>query len=150
MKKATTPCKYNALACRVYRRSGFGANVLIIRFSLLLTLVAIANFLLAVALDRLTITGLAGSLSQLGVMALLGSFCLFLLGGLILLVKLMAASVLDYFSAKRRSERRTLFYIGRRDSLVRLFHFKKARLRYFNQQHRKRLLKKDERKSVPS
>jgi len=122
---------------------------LIVRFSLLLTLVAIAIFLLAVALDRLTITGLAGSLSQLGVIALLGSFCLFLLGGLILLAKLIAASVFDYFSAKRRSERRALFYIGRRDSLVRLFYFKKAHLNYFNQQHRKRLLKRNNRKSVP-
>ncbi|ESS67922.1 hypothetical protein MGMO_155c00020 [Methyloglobulus morosus KoM1] len=150
MKKATTPCKYNASACRVYLSYGFWVRVLIIRFSLLLTLGACANFLLAVVLEQVMLTDLAGQLSQLGVTALLGSFFLFLLGGLGLLSKLIAVAFFDYFSANRRIERRVLFYLGKRDSLNQLFHFKKARLRYFNQQHRKRLLKEDDRKSVPS
>jgi hypothetical protein len=123
---------------------------LIIRFSLLLALGAIANFLLAIALDQLTITNLAEQMSQLGSIVLLCAFFLLLLAGLALISKLIAASLYNYFSTRQRMERKLLFYTGRINRLNRLFHFKKARLLYFNQQKRKHLLKKNARKSVAS
>jgi hypothetical protein len=122
----------------------------IIRFSLLLVLGAIANFLLAIVFDQLTITGLSERLSQLGSMVLLCGFFLLLLSGLGLMSKLIIASFCDYFSTRQRTERRLLFYASQRNRLDRIFYFKKVRLLYINQQQRKHLLKKNDRKSVPS
>jgi hypothetical protein len=125
-------------------------NAVIIRFSLLLLLGAIANFLLAIILQQLTMASLAGQASQLGSMVLIGAFSLFLLSGLAYLSKLIIAAFCDYFSAARRMERNVLFYISQHNRLTRLFYFKKARLLYFNQQQRKRLLKKAAWKSASS
>lgn len=123
---------------------------MIIRIALLLVLGAIANFLLAIVLDQLTITNLADQASQLGSMMLLCAFFLLLLAGLGLLGKLITASLYDYFSIRQRMERKLMFYANKRNCLNRLFHFKKARLLYFNQQKRKHLLKKNGQKSVTS
>ncbi|WP_411726635.1 hypothetical protein [Methyloglobulus sp.] len=123
---------------------------MIIRFSLLLILGSIANFLLAIVLDRLTISNLADQASQLGSMVLLCAFFLLLLAGLGLLGKLITVSLYDYFSTRQRMERRLLFYTSRINRLNRLFQFKKARLLYFNLQKRKHLLKKNGQKSAAS
>jgi len=119
-----------------------------IRFSLLLILAAIAYFLLAIVLNQLTLTNLAGQISQLGSITLLCAFSLLLLTGFGLIGKLIIASFCDYFSTIGRIERRLLFYTSQRNRLNRLFQFKKARLIYLNQQKRKYLLKKSDRKSV--
>jgi hypothetical protein len=121
---------------------------LIIRFSLLLVLGAIASFLLAAVLYRLTITNLADQASQLGSMVLLCAFFLLLLAGAGLTGKLITAAFCDYFSARQCMERRLLFYVGRINRLNQLCHLKKIRLLYFNQQKRKHLLNKYNRKSV--
>jgi hypothetical protein len=125
-------------------------RVLIIRFSLLLILSAIAFFLLAIVLEQLTINNIAEQVSQLGAIMLLSAFSLLLLVGLGIVAKLIAASFRDYFSASQRMERKLLFYNGKYNRLHRLFQFKKARLLYFNQQHRKKLIKKEDWKSVSS
>jgi hypothetical protein len=120
----------------------------IIRFFLLLLLSAIANFLLAIAFGQLKMMDLAGQFSQLGAIVLLSAFSLFLVAGLVLVSQLIAAAVNDYFSIARRMERKVQFYSSKHQQLTRLFHFKKVRLLYFNQQYRKRLSKKIERNSV--
>jgi hypothetical protein len=124
--------------------------ILIVRLSLLLMLGAIANFLLAIVFDRLTLTHLAGLTSQLGSMLLLSAFSLFVLVGLGFMGKLIFAALCDYFSTRQRMERKLLFYIEKNNRLKQLFQFKKARLLYVNQQQRKRILKKADQKSVPS
>jgi hypothetical protein len=121
-----------------------------IRFSFLLILGAIANFLLAMVLDQLEITSFSERLSQLGSMMLLCGFFLLLLSGLGLMSKLIIASFCDYFSTRQRMERRLLFYASQRNRLDQIFYFKKIRLLYINQQQRKHLHKKNDRKSVPS
>jgi hypothetical protein len=121
---------------------------LIIRFSLLLILAAIANFLLVIVLDQLTITSFSAALSHLGSITLLCAFSLLLLAGLWTISKLTLAAFCDYFSAIERMERRLLFYTSQKNRLNRLFYFKKIRLLYISQQKRKRLLKKNGRKSV--
>jgi len=120
----------------------------VIRFSLLLLLGAIANFLLAIVFEQFKMMDLARQVSQLGAMALLSAFSLLLLAGLTLVSKLLFASVCAYFSASRRMERSVLFYLSKHERLTRLFQFKKARLLYFNQQYRKRLSKKIDRNSA--
>jgi hypothetical protein len=118
------------------------ASVLIIRFSLLLVLGAIANFLLAIVLDQLTITHVAERASQLGSITLLCAFLLFLSAGFWIIFRLILTSFFDYFSTKQCMERRLLFYTGQQNRLERLFQFKKVRVLYVNQQKRKHLLKK--------
>ena len=123
---------------------------MLIRFSLLLIFGAIASFLLAIVLDQLAISAIAGQVSQLGAMVLLCAFLLILIAGSGQISKLFIASVYGYFSTRQRMERKLLFYINKHNRLNQLFLLKKARLLYFGQQQRKRLLKKDGRKSVPS
>jgi hypothetical protein len=125
-------------------------SVLIIRFSLLLLLGAVASFLLAIALDQLAATNFAEQAAQFGSMVLICAFSLLLLTGFGLLAKLIVASFCDYFSTRQRLERRLLFYTGNRNRLNRLFYFKKVRLLYISQQKRKQLLKKHGRTSVTS
>jgi hypothetical protein len=123
-------------------------GIVIIRFSLLLILGAVANFLLAIILEQLTMSNLAGQVSRLGAMLLLGAFSLFLLAGLTLVIKVVFTNFCDYFSTTRRMERNVLFYTSKHKRLKQLFQFKKARLLYFNQQYRKRLSTKNDRKSA--
>jgi hypothetical protein len=124
--------------------------VLIIRFSLLLIMSAIAFFLLAIVLEQLTINNIAGHVSQLGAIVLLCAFSLLLSAGLGVVASLITTSFRDYFSTRQRMERKLLFYNDEYNRLHRLFQFKKARLLYFNQQHRKKLNKKEDWKSVSS
>jgi hypothetical protein len=121
---------------------------LIIRFSLLLVCGAIVSFLLAIVLDQLSITNLAVQATELGAITLLCAFSLIALSGLMLAGKLSVTVFCEYFSGRQRMERKLLFYTGRRNRLNQIFQFKKARLLYVNQQKRKHLLTKDDRKSA--
>jgi hypothetical protein len=121
---------------------------LIIRFSLLLVCGAIVSFLLAIVLDQLSITNLAVQATELGAITLLCAFSLIALSGLMLAGKLSVTAFCEYFSGRQRMERKLLFYTGRRNRLNQIFQFKKARLLYVNQQKRKHLLTKDDRKSA--
>jgi hypothetical protein len=117
-------------------------GILIIRLALLLIFVAIADFLLAMVLDQLTITSFSVQLSSLGSLMLLFAFSLLLLTGLWTTFRLMLTSCCNYFSISQRMERRLLFYTNQRNRLNRLFHFKKYRLLYVNLQKRKKAAKK--------
>ena len=121
---------------------------MIIRFSLLLVFGAIVSFLLAIVLDQLSITNLAVQVTELGAIILLCAFSLIALSGLMLAGKLSIAAFCEYFSGIQRMERKLLFYTDRRNRLNKIFQFKKARLLYVNQQKRKHLLAKDDRKSA--
>lgn len=129
---------------RAYLESiNFGVSILIIRFSLLLVLAAVASFSLTIALDHLTMTHhLAEQASQLGSIVMLSAFLLLLFAGLGLLGKLIIVAFYQYFSTRQRMERKILFYISKHNRLKQLFYFKKARLLYVRQQKRKHLLKK--------
>ena len=109
---------------------------------------AIVSFLLAIVLDQLSITNLAVQVTELGEITLLCAFSLIALSGLMLAGKLSIAAFCEYFSGRQRMERKLLFYTGRRNRLNQIFQFKKARLLYVNQQKRKHLLTKDDRKSA--
>lgn len=123
---------------------------MVIRLTLLLIPTAIANFLLAIVLEQFSMTALATQVSQLGSIVLLSAFFLFLCTGLAHLSKLAIITFYGYFSPTRRMERNLLFHISKYNRLTRLFHFKKARLLYMNQQQRKRLLKKVDWKAISS
>lgn len=127
------------IECKIFNLS---VSVFMIRFSLLLILGAIANFLLAIVLDQLKITSFSGRMSQLGSIVLLCGFFLLLVMGLWTILRLIFVSCCDYFSTRQRMERKLLFYTNQRNCLNRLFYFKKIRLLYTNQQKRKHLLKK--------
>ncbi len=114
---------------------------MIIRFSLLLVVSAFANFFLVSVFEQLTITKLAELTAQLGSMLLLCAFLSLLLTSLWMVFCLLLASVFAYFSAQQRLKRKLLFYINKHEHLRRFFYFKKARLRYLNQQKCKYLLK---------
>lgn len=109
---------------------------------------AIVSFLLAIVLDQLSIADFAVQLTQLGAITLLCAFSLIALSVLMLAGKLSIAAFCEYFSGRQRMERKLLFYTGRRNRLNQIFQFKKARLLYVNQQKRKHLLAKDDRKSA--
>lgn len=81
---------------------------MLIRFSLLLIFGAIASFLLAIVLDQLAISAIAGQVSQLGSVLLLCAFFLILIAGFGQISKLFIASVYDYFSTRQRMERKLL------------------------------------------
>ena len=120
---------------------------MIIRLALLLIFAAIANFVLAIALDQLTLTSFSVYVSNLGSIMLLCAFSLLLLAGLWTIFRLMLTSICNYFATRQRMERRLLFYTSQHNRLNRLFHFKKVRLLYISQQKRKSLLKKHDKKS---
>jgi hypothetical protein len=106
------------------------------------------SFLLAIVFDQLTLIRFAEYTSQFGSITLLSAFFVLLLAGLGMIASLINASISSYFSTRRRLERRLLFYFNRRNNLNQLFHSKKIRLFYINQQKRKQLLAKNDRKML--
>jgi hypothetical protein len=121
---------------------------LIIRFALLLIFAGISLFFLAIGLNQLAFSQLAEQTSQFGSLVLLCAFALPLLISLIQLAKMMLTAFFDYFSSHRRIERKLLFYANQHNRIKRLFHLKKIRMLYVNQQKRKHLLRQNNRKSV--
>ncbi len=81
---------------------------------------------------------------------LLSAFAMLIIAGLWGVAKISACSVLDYFSAKQRVQRRLWFVQARRDQLKRLFYFKEMQIKYVNDLNRKRLLKLNNRKHIQS
>lgn len=79
---------------------------------------------------------------------LLSAFMVLIIAGLLGVVKITARSVLDYFSAAQRVQRRLWFTQARRDQVKRLFYFKTKQIKYFNELSRKRLLKLNNRKHI--
>lgn len=107
-------------------------------------------FLLVELLLWLAVPGLPGALTALGAAMLLSGFAAIIITGLLGVFKIIVRSVLDYFSAKQRVQRRLWFVQARQDQVKSLFYFKTRQIRYFNELSRKRLLKLNNRKHIRS
>ena len=112
---------------------------MVIRITLLLIPVAIANFMLAIAFQQLMMKELAGFLSQLGSFVLLCAFSAVLLAVLGAGIHSLVLSVCRYLSHAPRMERKLMFYKNKYGQLSRLFLFKQERVKYLSRQQRKRL-----------
>ncbi|MDP1663935.1 MAG: hypothetical protein Q8L79_02335 [Methylobacter sp.] len=123
---------------------------MIIRISLLLMLASLPVFLLVELLLWLAIPGLPSAIIMLGTAMLLSAFAVLIIAGLLGIFKIIARTVLDYFSAKQRAQRRLWFVQARQDQVKRLFYFKAMQIRYFNELNRKRLLTLNNRKHIQS
>ncbi len=123
---------------------------MIIRVSLLLFLAALLVFLSVELFLGIALPGLAGALTTLGSALLLSAFALLIVTGLWTVAKAIVASVADYFSSAQRAQRRLRFVQAKQDQLKRLFHFKALKIKYLNEQSRKRLLKLNDRKHIRS
>ncbi len=107
-------------------------------------------FLLVEVLLWLAVPGLPGVLTALATAMLLSGFAALIIAGLWGVGKIIVHSVLDYFSAKQRVQRRLWFVEAKQDQVKRLFYFKTRQIKYFNELSRKRLLKLNNRKHIRS
>ena len=98
----------------------------------------------------LDVPGLPGILTALGSAMLLSAFVVLIIAGLWGVAKIVVRSVLDYFSAKQRVQRRLWFVQARQEQVKRLFYFKTLQIKYVNELNRKRLLKLNNRKHIRS
>ncbi len=112
-----------------------------------------AAFTLFVSVDLLlglAVPGLPGIMTRLGLVALFSAFALLLVAGLFVMIKLILASCLDYFSARQRLQRRLLFNHAQQDRFKRLFYFRTLQINYLNELKRKRLLRANNRQHIRS
>ncbi len=112
-----------------------------------------AAFTLFVSVDLslgLAVPGLPGIMTQLGLVALFSAFALLLVAGLFVVIRLVLASCLDYFSARQRLQRRLLFNLAQQDRFKRLFYFRTLQINYLNELKRKRLLRANNRQHIRS
>ncbi|MFU8787714.1 MAG: hypothetical protein ACNA7G_01720 [Methylobacter sp.] len=123
---------------------------MIIRLSLLLTLAAFLLFLLVELLLHLAVPGLPALLTLLASAMLLGAFCVLIIAGLAGVATATVGAIADYFSAKRRAQRRLWFAQGRHEQLRRLFYFKKMQVKYSHERSRQCLLARNNRKHIRS
>lgn len=107
-------------------------------------------FLLVELLLWLAVPGLPGVLTRLATAMLLSGFAALIITGLWGVAKIVVSSVLAYFSARQRVQRRFWFAQAKQDQVNRLFYFKTRQIKYFNELSRKRLLKKNNRKHIRS
>ena len=105
-------------------------------------------FLLVELLLWLAVPDLLGVLTTLGTAMLLSAFAVLIIAGLLGVAKIIVRSVLDYFSAKQRVQRRLWFVQARQDQAKRLFYFKTMQIKYVNELNRKRLLQLNNRKHI--
>lgn len=123
---------------------------MIIRIALLLFVSALAVFLLADILLRLSIPLLPTTINTLGIALLFCAFSLILVTGLLLLAKLTTQAILDYFSNHQRMQRRLLYISQKQHEITRLFHLKTDKIRYLAELKRKRLLYKNNKNHLRS
>jgi hypothetical protein len=124
--------------------------ILIIRIALLLMFSSFAVLVSADLLMWLAVPGLPGLMTRLGLATLLSAFALLLITGLFAIIKRIIAAGFDYFSARRRLQRRLWFIQAKQDQLKRLFYFKTVQINYFNELKRKRLLSANNRQHIQS
>jgi hypothetical protein len=120
----------------------------IIRIALLLFVSALAVFLLADILLRLSIPLLPATIDTLGIALLFVAFTLLLATGLLLIAQLTTQAILDYFSNRQRMQRRLLFITQKQQEITRLFHLKTDKITYIAELKRKRLLHKNNQKHL--
>jgi len=123
---------------------------MIIRIALLLMFAAFAVFISADLLLWLTVPGLPGLMTQLGLATLLSSFALLLITGLVAIIKRIIIACFDYFSATQRIQRRLWFIQAKQDQLKQLFYFKTVQINYFNELKRNQLLSVNNRQHIQS
>lgn len=99
---------------------------------------------------RLAVPGFPKMLTTLATAMLLSGSAALILAGLWGAGKIIARSVLDYFSAKQRGQRRLWFAQAKQDQVKRLFYFQSLKIKYVNEQNRKRLLKLNNRRHIRS
>jgi hypothetical protein len=116
----------------------------------LLVLASLPVFLVVELLLWLAVPGLPGVLTTLGSAMLLSGFVVLSINGLLAFCKIIVRSVLDYFSAGQRAQRRLLFALAKQDQVKRLFFFKTRQIKYVNEFSRKRLLTLNNRKQLQS
>jgi hypothetical protein len=123
---------------------------MIIRIALLLMFAAFAVFISVDLLLWLTVPGLPGLMTQLGLATLLSSFALLLITGLAVIIKRIITACFDYFSATQRVQRRLWFIQAKQDQLEQLFYFKTVQIHYFNELKRNQLLSVNNRQHIQS
>ncbi len=112
-----------------------------------------ASFAVFMSVDLLlwlAVPGLPGLMTQLGLATMLSAFALLLITGLFIIIKLIIADCFDYFSVKKRLQRRLLFIQAQQDQLKQLFYFRIVQINYFNELKRKRLLSANNRQHIQS
>lgn len=119
---------------------------MIIRLFLGLFAAALVFLIVADLFYELHLNWLSNLIVKLGDDFLLLSFALLLISGTIFFSKQIIAAAKDYFSAKNRVQRHTLFVIAQKDYLQRLFAAKKKQLLYFADFKRQALLAKNNKK----
>ncbi|MGZ8144397.1 MAG: hypothetical protein ACXW0L_07595 [Methylosarcina sp.] len=92
----------------------------------------------------------ASAVFKLGSILLLSAFLLIFVAGLLLMAKVIIRSCYRYFSSDQRVQRRVLYIQGKQNRINRLLYFRKQQIRYFHEQHIKRLRQADERKHIYS
>ncbi|WP_156830579.1 hypothetical protein [Methylobacter marinus] len=123
---------------------------LIIKIPFLLFLSSLPVFVLAAVLLRLKIPGLSELVAHLGSAMLLSALALLIVTALLGMPGIIARSVLFYFSAGQRLQRRLLYIQAQQARITQLFHFKTLKIKYLNELHRKHLLKANNRKHIRS
>lgn len=98
----------------------------------------------------LTMAILPDALIKLGSVMLLSAFALLFVAGLLLIAKLIFHSAYQYFSSNQRLKRRLLFIQGKQDQINRLLYFRTVQIKYFHEQHKKRVMKANEHKHIQS
>ena len=111
---------------------------------------AFAVFISVDLLLWLSVPGLPGLMTQLGLVTLLSAFALLLITGLFVIIKRIIAACFDYLSARQRLQRRLWFIQSKQEQLKRLFYFRTLQINYFNELKRKRLLSANNRQHIQS
>jgi len=93
---------------------------------------------------------LTASLARIGSALMMGSFVTLSVKGIWVLFKSVVLSVVDYFSAPNRLQRRVFFIQNKENQLDRLFYFRKMQMHYFSRQQIKHLLNKNNRQQLRS
>lgn len=112
----------------------------------------IASAFLALLIDKLLLWRhvplLPELATRLGIVLLLLGFGILLLGGLVLLGRLVCRTIADYFSAPQRDLRRWLFTANHQENLKQRFYLQKLKVSITNDAKRQRLLIADNRKHI--
>jgi hypothetical protein len=115
---------------------------------LLLILSALPVFLGVELLLWLAMSSLASGLTLLGSAMLLSGFATLLGAGLVVILKAISRSIIDYFSSKQRIKRRSWFVQARQNQLNMLFHFKTKQIQNVHERYKNRLLIRNNQKHL--
>ena len=121
---------------------------MIIKIALYLLSLSFALFVSDDILLELGIPKAPELVTRLGLISLLIAFLMLLITGLVFIMNRIMQSLLNYFSAHERIHRRLLFIEAKQLQLKQLFFFKTKQIEYFHEQHKTRLLAKDNNQQI--